>query len=129
MFSFKLAGAGKKRDWVPRPLTCITFAAPFSGGSSYRAAFEVRASNTIYNRIKLLHDTHDCSRLLNSITAVLVANSNFAHPNTILARGTGWIDPFSPHQQWRRYYSCESPFFSGCKKTFDEAYGYQLPIV
>jgi len=40
MFSFKLAGAGKKRDWVPRPLTCITFAAPFSGGSSYRAAFE-----------------------------------------------------------------------------------------
>jgi len=40
MFSFKLAGAGKKRDWVPRPLTCITYAGPPSGSASYRAAFE-----------------------------------------------------------------------------------------
>lgn len=40
MFSFKLAGAGKKRDWVPRPVTCITYAAPFTGTKSYRAAFE-----------------------------------------------------------------------------------------
>ena len=44
MFSFKLAGAGLKRDWVPRPLTCITYAAPFSGSSGYRDAFEVRKS-------------------------------------------------------------------------------------
>jgi len=40
MFSLKLAGAGKKRDWVPRPLTCITYAAPFSGTEGYRAVFE-----------------------------------------------------------------------------------------
>jgi len=41
MFSFKLAGAGPKRDWVPRPLTCITYAAPFTGTGGYRAAFEL----------------------------------------------------------------------------------------
>lgn len=40
MFSFKIAGAGKKRDWVPRPVNCITYAAPFSGSGGYRDAFE-----------------------------------------------------------------------------------------
>ena len=45
MFSFKLAGAGPKRDWVPRPLTCITYAAPFTGTGGYRAAFEVRRTD------------------------------------------------------------------------------------
>jgi len=40
MFSFKLAGAGKKRDTIPRPITCITWAAPLSGTSGYRTAFE-----------------------------------------------------------------------------------------
>lgn len=40
MFSFKLAGAGKRRDNIPRPITCITWAAPFSGTSGYRTAFE-----------------------------------------------------------------------------------------
>jgi hypothetical protein len=40
LFSFKLAGAGAKTDWAPRPLTCITYSAPFSGSKSYRAAFE-----------------------------------------------------------------------------------------
>jgi len=40
LFSFKLAGAGKKRDVIPRPITCITFAAPFSGTAGYRTATE-----------------------------------------------------------------------------------------
>ena len=45
MFSFKLAGAGTTSDWVPRPLTCITYAAPFTGTGGYRAAFEVRRTD------------------------------------------------------------------------------------
>jgi len=40
LFSFKLAGAGPSKDWVPRPITAITYAAPYSGSRSYRAAFE-----------------------------------------------------------------------------------------
>ncbi len=40
MFSLKLAGAGKKHDDIPRPITCITWAALMSGTSGYRTAME-----------------------------------------------------------------------------------------
>jgi len=40
MLSFKLAGAGEKCHNIPRPITCITFCAPFSGTRGYRTAFE-----------------------------------------------------------------------------------------
>jgi len=38
MVSLGLAGA--KEDFIPRPVTCISFAAPFSGTGGYRSAFE-----------------------------------------------------------------------------------------
>eukprot|EP00531_Pseudo-nitzschia_arenysensis_P010054 CAMPEP_0116133338 /NCGR_PEP_ID=MMETSP0329-20121206/10050_1 /TAXON_ID=697910 /ORGANISM="Pseudo-nitzschia arenysensis, Strain B593" /LENGTH=421 /DNA_ID=CAMNT_0003627957 /DNA_START=108 /DNA_END=1373 /DNA_ORIENTATION=+ len=40
MFSFQLAGAGKAFDDIPRPITCISWAAPFSGTAGYRTAME-----------------------------------------------------------------------------------------
>jgi len=52
MFSFKLSGAGPKRDWAPRPITCITYAAPISGASSYRAVTEVSRGKTTKRRIE-----------------------------------------------------------------------------
>jgi hypothetical protein len=52
MFSFKLSGAGPKRDWAPRPITCITYAAPISGASSYRAVTEVSKGKTRKRRIE-----------------------------------------------------------------------------
>jgi len=38
MFSCKLAGGGPSTDFIPRPITCITFAAP--GTAGYRTAYE-----------------------------------------------------------------------------------------
>jgi predicted lipase len=40
MFSLKIAGCGKNRDWLPRPITCVSVAAPISGTAGYRAAAE-----------------------------------------------------------------------------------------
>jgi len=40
MFSLKLAGAGSSFDDIPRPVTCITYANPFSGTEGYRTAME-----------------------------------------------------------------------------------------
>ena len=40
MFAFKLAG--ENNDWLPRPITCISFASPYNGSDGYRKAFEVR---------------------------------------------------------------------------------------
>lgn len=40
----KLAGAGHKFDDIPRPITCITWAAPHNGTAEYRTAVEVRLS-------------------------------------------------------------------------------------
>merc|ERR1711935_635198 len=38
MVSLGLAGA--KEDFIPRPVTCISFAAPFQGTGGYRSAYE-----------------------------------------------------------------------------------------
>lgn len=40
MFSCKLAGGGSSTDFIPRPITCITFAAPFCGTAGYRTTYE-----------------------------------------------------------------------------------------
>jgi len=40
LLSFKLAGNEDHRDWLPKPITCISYAAPFSGASGYRTAME-----------------------------------------------------------------------------------------
>jgi hypothetical protein len=42
LFSFELAGEGVNSDWVPKPITCISYAAPRSGSGGYRTAVEVR---------------------------------------------------------------------------------------
>jgi len=36
--AFKLAGSEK--EWIPKPITCISFASPRTAGSEYRTAFE-----------------------------------------------------------------------------------------
>lgn len=40
MFSCVLAGCGGEDNDIPRPVTCISFAAPFSGTQGYRTAIE-----------------------------------------------------------------------------------------
>lgn len=40
LLSFKLAGDEDHRDWLPKPITCISYAAPYSGASGYRTAME-----------------------------------------------------------------------------------------
>jgi len=40
LLSFKLAGNEDHRDWLPKPITCISYAAPYSGASGYRTAME-----------------------------------------------------------------------------------------
>jgi len=37
LLSFKLAGSPK--SWIPKPITCISFASPFNGSSGFRTAF------------------------------------------------------------------------------------------
>lgn len=38
LLAFKLAGS--KEDWVPKPISCISLASPFVGGSGFRTAFQ-----------------------------------------------------------------------------------------
>lgn len=40
LFSFQLAGDRQVAAWMPKPITCISFAAPRQGASGYRAAVE-----------------------------------------------------------------------------------------
>jgi len=40
MFACKISGAGPKRDNIPRPVTCITYAAPINGSAGYRTVIE-----------------------------------------------------------------------------------------
>ena len=37
LLAFKLAGSDK--EWIPKPVTCISFASPFVGSSGFRTAF------------------------------------------------------------------------------------------
>ena len=37
LVAFKLAGSDK--DWIPKPITCITYASPFVGSGGFRTAF------------------------------------------------------------------------------------------
>lgn len=36
--AFKLAGSGK--EWIPKPITCVSYASPFTGGAGYKKAFQ-----------------------------------------------------------------------------------------
>ena len=40
MASFQLAG--EDFDWLPKPITCISYASPMIGTTGFRTAFEVR---------------------------------------------------------------------------------------
>ncbi|MGK3759081.1 MAG: hypothetical protein ACI8RD_011398 [Bacillariaceae sp.] len=42
VFSFELAEEGVNSDWVSKPITCISYAAPRSGTSGYRTAVKAR---------------------------------------------------------------------------------------
>jgi hypothetical protein len=42
VFSFELAEEGVNSDWVSKPITCISYAAPRSGTSGYWTAVKAR---------------------------------------------------------------------------------------
>jgi hypothetical protein len=43
MAAFKIAGENK--PWIPKPITCISYASPFVGSAGFRAAHVVRILN------------------------------------------------------------------------------------
>jgi len=53
MFSTTLAGAGSSFDDIPRPLTCITWAAPFSGTAGYQSAIEQLEKNGLLRSLRI----------------------------------------------------------------------------
>jgi hypothetical protein len=55
LFTFRLAGAGEKYDWVPRPLTCITFGAPMPGTGGYRAAYEQMEKDNLIRCLRIVN--------------------------------------------------------------------------
>jgi len=53
MFAFAIAGGGEETDFIPRPISCITFAAPFSGTNSYREAFEQEEKDGLIRSLRV----------------------------------------------------------------------------
>mmetsp|Transcript_27822 Transcript_27822/g.65399 ORF Transcript_27822/g.65399 Transcript_27822/m.65399 type:complete len:414 (-) Transcript_27822:309-1550(-) len=56
LFSFKLAGAGKMADFIPRPVSCMTYAAPLSGCSGFRTAFEHMEKDKLLRCLRVNND-------------------------------------------------------------------------
>ena len=55
MFSLKLAGAGDEHDDIPRPITCITYGAPFSGTQGYRTAMEHLEHSKLIRHLRVVN--------------------------------------------------------------------------
>lgn len=53
MLSFQIAGAGEEAAFVPRPVNCITFAAPMSGTSGFRAAYEQMEQDKLLRSLRV----------------------------------------------------------------------------
>jgi len=58
MFSMKLAGSGEKHNVIPRPITCISWAAPHSGTPGYRTAVH-HLEREGYLRMLRVHNHED----------------------------------------------------------------------
>mmetsp|Transcript_16220 Transcript_16220/g.44910 ORF Transcript_16220/g.44910 Transcript_16220/m.44910 type:complete len:442 (-) Transcript_16220:334-1659(-) len=56
IFAFQVAGEGPKYDFIPRPVTVITYAAPFSGTSGYRKAYEQMELNGLIRNLRIVVD-------------------------------------------------------------------------
>lgn len=57
MAAFKLAG--EEKDWIPKPITCISYASPFVGSAGFRTAHEVIISaKNVMNLPLMLVWTH-----------------------------------------------------------------------
>jgi len=53
MFAFAIAGGGEETDFIPRPISCITFAAPFLGTNSFREAFEQEEKDGLIRSLRV----------------------------------------------------------------------------
>jgi len=53
MMSFQIAGAGEEAAFVPRPVNCITFAAPMSGTNGFRAAYEQMEQDKLLRSLRV----------------------------------------------------------------------------
>mmetsp|Transcript_69539 Transcript_69539/g.77791 ORF Transcript_69539/g.77791 Transcript_69539/m.77791 type:complete len:440 (-) Transcript_69539:139-1458(-) len=54
LLSFTLAG--KDIDWLPKPITCISYAAPYSGGSDYRTANEQLEKDDLLRSLRIFNE-------------------------------------------------------------------------
>jgi len=53
LFSFELAGEKSNSDWMPKPITCISYAAPRSGTSGYRTAVEQEETDGLLRMLRI----------------------------------------------------------------------------
>jgi len=54
LLSFTLAGSDI--DWMPKPITCISFAAPFSGASGYKTANEQLEKDGLLRSLRIVNE-------------------------------------------------------------------------
>jgi len=66
LLSFTLAGSDI--DWMPKPITCISFAAPFSGASGYRTANEQLEKDGLLRSLRIVNE-EDIVPTFNPISA------------------------------------------------------------
>jgi len=53
LFSFELAGERGNSDWMPKPITCISYAAPRSGTSGYQTAVEHEEKDGLLRMLRI----------------------------------------------------------------------------
>jgi len=56
MFAFRLAGDDVHDDWIPKPIQCYSFAAPFSGAAAYREAAEHMEKEGLLRHLRTNND-------------------------------------------------------------------------
>eukprot|EP00536_Pseudo-nitzschia_multiseries_P013644 jgi/Psemu1/261579/estExt_Genewise1Plus.C_5950030 len=56
LFAFQIAGAGPEYNFLPRPVNLISYAAPFSGTSGYRKAYEQMELNGLIRNLRVTVD-------------------------------------------------------------------------
>ena len=54
LLSFKLAGSPK--PWIPKPITCISYASPLNGSSGFRTAFHQLEKDGLVRYLRVTND-------------------------------------------------------------------------
>lgn len=55
LLAFKLAGS--QREWIPKPITCISYASPFNGSNGFRTAFTKLEKMGLVRYLRITNDS------------------------------------------------------------------------